>query len=66
MEQHRIIRRVEVEKRTGLARSTIYQLMKDGVFPSAVKIGNGAVGWVESEIDQYIVSCISRRDCAKG
>jgi prophage regulatory protein len=50
----RIIRRKEVETRTGLARSTIYQRIKEGSFPSPVSLGSKAVGWVESEIDDWL------------
>ena len=32
-----ILRRRHVEQRTGLSRSTLYQYMKDGVFPKPVQ-----------------------------
>lgn len=50
----RIIRRKEVETRTGLARSTIYQRIKEGSFPPPISLGSKAVGWVESEIDDWL------------
>ncbi len=49
-----ILRRKQVEARTGLARSTIYQYIKDGVFPKPVQLGPRAVGWVESDISAWI------------
>jgi len=49
-----VLRRKQVESRTGLARSTIYQYMKDGVFPKPVQLGPCAVGWIESEISAWI------------
>ena len=41
----RMLRRPEVELRTGLARSTIYDLMTKGLFPRPVRLGKRAVGW---------------------
>jgi len=49
-----ILRRKQVELRTGLARSTIYQYIKDGVFPKPVQLGPRAVGWIESEVSAWI------------
>jgi prophage regulatory protein len=49
-----ILRRRQVEARTGLARSTIYQYIKDGAFPKPVQLGPRAVGWIESEVSEWI------------
>ncbi|MBE0625477.1 MAG: AlpA family transcriptional regulator [Burkholderiales bacterium] len=48
------LRRKQVETRTGLSRSTIYQYIKDGVFPKPVLLGPRAVGWLESEVSDWI------------
>ncbi|HYN62270.1 MAG TPA: AlpA family transcriptional regulator, partial [Rubrivivax sp.] len=40
-----ILRRPQVEQRTGLSRSTLYQYIKDGDFPKPVHLGLRAVGW---------------------
>jgi prophage regulatory protein len=48
-----IIRLPEVERRTGRSRSAIYTMMKQGLFPQAVRIGRRAVGWDEDEIEAY-------------
>lgn len=51
----RILRRPEVEKRTGLSRSAIYAAMKDDrEFPAPVRIGKRAVGWRESAVERWI------------
>jgi predicted DNA-binding transcriptional regulator AlpA len=34
-----ILRRPQVEQRTGLSRSTLYQYIKDGDFPRPVRLG---------------------------
>jgi prophage regulatory protein len=49
-----ILRRKQVEARTGLSRSTIYQHVSDGTFPKPVSLGARAVGWLESEIDAWL------------
>jgi prophage regulatory protein len=49
-----IMRRAEVEKRTGFKRAHIYNLMKEGKFPLARRIGMRAVGWDSAEIDRWI------------
>jgi prophage regulatory protein len=49
-----ILRRKQVELRTGLSRSTIYAWVKDGRFPAPVSLGAKAVGWLQSDIDSWI------------
>ena len=48
------IRRKQVEMRTGLSRSTIYQYVKDGTFPRPIPLGPRAVGWLESDVSGWI------------
>ncbi len=56
-----ILRRKQVEARTGLARSTIYdRLRNDPAFPKPVSIGARSVGWIESEVQQYLDSLIAK------
>lgn len=42
--------------RTGLGRSTIYAKVKRGEFPSPINLGERAVGWLDSEIDNWLES----------
>jgi prophage regulatory protein len=49
-----ILRLPAVKARTGLSRSTIYLRVADGTFPHPVSLGARAVGWVESEIEEWI------------
>jgi prophage regulatory protein len=51
-----ILRRREVEKLTGLARSTIYQYVKAGDFPPPVRLGARAVGWRYADVLDWINS----------
>lgn len=50
----RILRRPEVEARTGLSRSTIYDWMKRGEFPKPVALGARLVGWRESDVNAWL------------
>jgi prophage regulatory protein len=53
-----LIRLSDVKHRTGLSRSTIYARIVDGKFPRSVPLGGRAVGWLDSEIDQWIAEQI--------
>jgi len=57
-----ILRRKQVEARTGLSRSTIYQRIAEEKFPPSVSLGAGAraVGWIEAEIDEWLSAQVER------
>lgn len=59
--ERRILRRAEVEAKTGFKRAHIYALMKDGKFPKAMRLGIRAVGWDSAEIDQWICDRLQER-----
>lgn len=54
-----ILRRKQVEARTGLRRSTIYAKIAAGEFPASIRLGARSVGWVESEISDWLRSRIA-------
>ncbi len=58
-----ILRRKQVQARTGLSRSTIYLYIKAGQFPKPVALGPRAVGWVESEVSEWIVARLKATRC---
>ena len=58
-----ILRRKQVEARTGLSRSSIYARHRqnpkrpgdyDSTFPKPISVGAKAVGWIEAEIDEWV------------
>ncbi len=49
-----VLRRRQVEARTGLGRSSIYALIADGQFPTPIRLSANTVGWLEHEIDAWI------------
>ena len=57
-----ILRRKQVEARTGLSRSSIYARLRqnpkrpgdyDTTFPKPISVGAKAVGWIEAEIEEW-------------
>ena len=49
-----ILRLEAVKERVGLSRSTIYARVKCGEFPAPIALGARAVGWLESEIEEWL------------
>ena len=64
-----IIRRKQVEARTGLSRSSIYARLRhnpkrpgdyDPTFPKPVSVGAKAVGWIEAELDEWLAAQVEK------
>lgn len=51
-----ILRLQSVKQRCGLSRTAIYAAIQRGEFPAQVEIGLRTVGWLESDIDQWIAA----------
>lgn len=49
-----VLRRRQVEARTGLPRSSLYVLIAEGRFPAPIHLTAKSVGWLEHEIDAWI------------
>lgn len=65
-ENQRLIRRKEVQTKTGLGASSIYAMMKNGEFPLCLNLSERRVAWVESEVDQWINNRITQHKAAQG
>ncbi|MCU1089835.1 AlpA family phage regulatory protein [Stenotrophomonas maltophilia] len=50
----RLLRRAEVEERTSLPKTTIYDWIKRGQFPPPLRLGDAMVAWLESDIEEWI------------
>ena len=50
----RILRLSQVLALTGLSRSTLYELVAEGSFPSPIELHAGAAGWFEAEVHAWI------------
>ncbi len=51
-----LLTRQQVEQRTGLARSSIYRLMRLQKFPEPRRIGERAVRWSSEELEDWLES----------
>ena len=52
----RILKTNEVMKTIGLSKVTIWRMEKAGAFPKRINISSRRVGWLESEIEEWIES----------
>lgn len=50
----RILRRNEIKAITGLSKSRINQLERDGLFPRRVRLSDRAIGWRSDEVEAWI------------
>jgi prophage regulatory protein len=58
----RVLRRRATEVKCGLSKTVLYDKLKKASFPKPVKLGPKSVGWLESELDQWIEARIRERD----
>ena len=49
-----VFRRPEVERITGLSRSTLYAMIAEDEFPKPIRLGKRAVGWREADIAAWL------------
>jgi len=54
--ERQILRRLDVQRVTGLSKATIWRLVKEGSFPRPVRLGARAVGWRADEVVSWIDS----------
>ena len=59
----KLLRMKQVQEKTGLSRSYLYDLSNRGLFPASVPLipGGAAKAWVETEINDWINSRIAAR-----
>ena len=58
----RVLRLPQVEAKTGLKHSAIYKRSNEGTFPRQFPLDGKAMGWLESEIEQWIEQQVAKRD----
>lgn len=62
---NRLLRRRDVEQKTGKSRAAIYADIRAGTFPEPVPIGINSVAWLEAEVDQWIADRLAERNQAR-
>ncbi|CAN2526272.1 helix-turn-helix transcriptional regulator [Burkholderia pseudomallei] len=54
---NRVLRIIDVIEAVGVKKSTIYQWVKDGKFPSPLRLGTRSVGWRQSDVESWLAAC---------
>jgi prophage regulatory protein len=62
----KVLRLAEVQDKTGLARSTLYKYVDAGTFPRPIYLGGRAVGWIDSEVHEWLLKRQIERDIQHG
>ena len=52
----RVLSKAEVKRRTGHSEATLKRLEDAGRFPMRRQVSRGKVGWLESEIDSFLLA----------
>lgn len=60
-----VLRMKQLRARVGLAPSTIYLKISQGIFPRPISLGSPhVVGWLEHEVNAWLASQAEQRDKA--
>lgn len=51
-----LLRRTEVSRRVGLGRTSLYEMVRRGLFPAPLQIGAHAVAWKEADVEAWIAT----------
>ena len=57
----KILRWREVAPIVGCSRMTIARMEKTGTFPLRIRIGNGSVGWLKHEVENWLAQRMAVR-----
>ena len=61
--EDRLLRLPEVLEIVPIKKSTLYDLMRRGLFPKNIKLGSNIVAWVASEVYEWIANKIKEARC---
>ena len=57
----KILRWREIAPIVGCSRMTIARMEKTGTFPQRIRIGNGSVGWLKTEVENWLAQRMAVR-----
>lgn len=60
----RFVRMREATIKTGMSKSSIYDLMAQDRFPKTVSLGGRSVAFIEAEIDAWMAERVAARNVA--
>ena len=52
--EKRILSAKDVTRQLGISKSGLYNLVKNGYLPKGIPLGPRKVGWLQSDIDDFI------------
>jgi prophage regulatory protein len=58
----KLLSKTQVREMVLYSPAHIARLEADGKFPKRVRIGSGRVGWVDQEVDDWLLARIAERD----
>ncbi len=58
----KFLRLKEVIAITALSRSSIYKFMSEQRFPQSISLGDRAVAWIETEIEEWMEEKLQQRE----
>ena len=61
----KFLRLPQVIDRTGYRKTAIYERIQQGEFPRPVKLGPRAVGWLDTEVEEWMRGRLRIRDAQK-
>lgn len=61
-----LLRRNEVERRTGISRSQLFELIRRKEFPAPIPLVGRTRAWVESDVSAWIAGRIEAARAAGG
>ncbi|MBN1951131.1 MAG: AlpA family transcriptional regulator [Bacteroidales bacterium] len=61
--EEKILRLPKVLSKTGLTRTTLYNMIKEERIPKPIGLGMRCSGWLLSEVNSWIDFKIHQRDC---
>lgn len=60
----KILRLPEVKNLVGLGKSSVYAMVASGSFPKPIPLGIRSVGWLETEVIEWISQRTAKREAA--
>jgi prophage regulatory protein len=58
----RILKKPEVLKLVPISNGYLYELIRKGQFPKPISLGSRAVGWVDTEVQEWVENKITQRN----
>jgi prophage regulatory protein len=57
-----VFRKSKVSNMVGLSKVHIMRLVKQGDFPTPIRLGANSIGWLSTDVDAWIESKVVERD----